>query len=190
VATPLTGALLEDVLLGVDEDANALFAVELRAAGRDLPTEGVAPTPAPAPGGEPEDASARRGYRYRPSAGARRYWHPYVLERVNGRRRFVQGRLANLDAVPPALFPEPVAEVLYDRANFTPDPANQVEPVHQIEPATVPRYGLRLQRQRVLARDVDGNPVLWVQRRRLPLHDPPASTLRFDTLLDAGPVGA
>jgi hypothetical protein len=189
VATPLTGALLEDVLLAVDEDANALFAVELRAAGRDLPTEGVAPVPA-APGGEPEDASARRGYRFRPSAGARRYWHPYVLEQVDGRRRFVQGRLANLDAVPPALFPEPVTEVLYDRANLTPDPADQVEPVHQIEPATVPRSGLRLQRQRVLARDVDANPVLWVQRRRLPLHDPPASTLRFDALIDAGPVSA
>jgi hypothetical protein len=186
VATPLHGAVLEEVLFGIDEDANALFAVELRAAGRDLPTAGATGgSPPLAAGAGPVDASTRIQYRYRPTAGARRYWHPYLLEHVNGRRRFVQSRLADLTAVPPELFPEPVAQLLYDRANFTPDPADQVEPVHQIEPATIPRYGLRLQRQRVLARDVDGNPVLWVQRRRLPLHAPPTSTLRFDAMTAA-----
>jgi hypothetical protein len=191
VATPLHGAVLEEVLFGIDEDANALFAVELRAAGRDLPTEGVAtgPPPPPAGGAEPVDASARLSYRYRPSAGARRYWHPYLLQNVAGRRRFVQGRLADLDASPPTLFPEPVAQVLFDMANLTPNPADQIAPVHQIEPATIPRYGLRVNRQRVLARDVDGNPVLWVQRRRLPLHDPPTSTLRFDTLTHSAQTG-
>jgi hypothetical protein len=193
VATPLHGAVLEEVLFSIDEDANALFAVELRAGGHDLPTEGVAtgPTqPPPAAGAQPVDASTRLQYRYRPSAGARRYWHPYLLQDVGGRRRFVQGRLADLDATSPTLFPEPVAEVLYDRANLAPDPADQVEPVHQIEPATIPRYGLRLTRQRVLARDVDGNPMLWVQRRRLPLHDPPISTLRYDTLIHRTPASA
>jgi hypothetical protein len=181
VTTPLQSDPIEDVLLGIDEDANAVFAVELRADGRDLPTEPAAVGPRPADNA-PVDASARIQYRYRPSIGARRYWHPYVLQEVGGRRRFVQGRLADLEATPPALFPEPVARVLYDKANFAANPANQVQPVHQIEPSTIPRFGLRLQRQWVLARDVDGNPRLWIQRRRLALHDPPRTTLRFDTL--------
>jgi hypothetical protein len=85
------------------------------------------------------------------------------------------------------LFPEPVARLLYDKANLAADPANQVQPVHQIEPATIPRSGLRLRRQWVLARDVDGHPRLWVQRRRLALRDPPTTTLRFDTLTRALP---
>ncbi len=183
VATPLKGDVLEDVLLGVDEDANALFAVELRADSRDLPTEPTAAGPRP-PDNQPVDASARLKYLYKPSIGARRYWHPYVLQAVDGRRRFVQARLADLNVNPPALFPEPVAEVLYDKANL---PANRFQPVHQIEPSTIPRSGLRLQRQWVLARDVDGNPRLWVQRRRLALHDPPTTMLRFDTLTRALP---
>jgi hypothetical protein len=186
VATPLQSDPLEDVLLGIDEDANAVFAVELRADGRDLPTEPTPTGPRP-PDDEPLDASARVQYRYQPSIGARRYWHPYILQDVAGRRRFVQARLANLAVNPPALFPEPVARVLYDKANFTANPANQVQPVHQIEPSTIPRFGLRLQRQWVLARDVDGNPRLWIQRRRLALHDPPRTTLRFDTLTRALP---
>lgn len=183
VATPLRGAVLEEVVLGVDEDANVLWAVELRAAGRDLPTETFAPGPAPADAPGEVDASARVSYEYRPATGARRYWHPYVREVVNGRRRFVQGRLADYATDPPTMMPEPVAEVLYDVANLAPDPANQAGPVHQIEPSTVPRYGMRLNRQAMLARDVTGNPVLWVQRRRLPLHAPPSTALRFDVLL-------
>lgn len=179
VATPLRGAVLEEVLLGIDEDANALWAVETRASGADLATEDVERLPRP-PDDEPVDASARLSYAYRPSVGARRHWHPYVLQPEGGRRRFVQGRLADLNADPPSMLPEPVGELLKDRANYAVNPEDQIGPVHQIEPSTVPRFGLRLQRQRMLARDVTGAPVPWVQRRRSPLHDPPTSTLRFD----------
>jgi hypothetical protein len=181
VATPLRGVIIEEVLLGIDEDANALFAVETRAHGRDLPTEGITRQEQP-PDAEPVDASSRLTYRYRPAVGARRYWHPYVLDTVDGRRRFVQGRLADYSVDPPALMPEPVADVLYDRANLAADPADQVGPVHQIEPSTVPRFGLRLQRRAMLVRDVNANPIRWIQRRRLPLHDPPTSTFRSDVL--------
>jgi hypothetical protein len=31
--------------------------------------------------------------------------------------------------------------VLYDKAHLAANPANQVGPVHQIEPATIPRFG-------------------------------------------------
>jgi hypothetical protein len=181
VTTMLQSEAIEDVLLGIDEDANAVFAVEVRANGADLATEPAETGPRP-PDAEPVDGSARIQYRYRPSIGVRRYWHPYVLQQIGGRRRFVQGRLANLEVNPPQLFPEPIARVLFDQTNFAEVPGNQVQPVHQIEPSTIPRFGLRLQRQWVLARDVDGNPRLWIQRRRLALHDPPRTTLRFDTL--------
>lgn len=59
------------------------------------------------------------------------------------------------------------------------------DPVHQIEPATVPSLGLRLERRTMLARGTDGLPVLWQQRRRLPLLAPPAQHGRFDVMQEA-----
>ena len=49
----------------------------------------------------------------------------------------------------------------------TPQPG-PTDPVHQIAPGAVPRAGLRLDRRYVLGRRTDGQPVLWVQRRRSP----------------------
>jgi hypothetical protein len=54
--------------------------------------------------------------------------------------------------------------------------------VHEIAPDALPRNGIRIERRHVLGRRVDGEPVLWVQRRRTPLLAPPASQLRFDVL--------
>jgi len=72
--------------------------------------------------------------------------------------------------------PAPSAAVLSD-PNRAPG-----APVHEVEPSTVPTNGLRLQRRFVMARRTDGTPVLWVQRRRLPLLTPPAKLVRFDVL--------
>jgi hypothetical protein len=52
----------------------------------------------------------------------------------------------------------------------------------RIELATIPTTGLRLERRWMLGRRTDGLPVLWAQRRRLPLLGPPVSGLRFDVL--------
>jgi hypothetical protein len=104
------------------------------------------------------------------------YWHPYEIRDIDGPRRYVQARLANLDVRPPVPMPEPVSPLLTD-----PD-APPAGPVHQIEPATVPTSGLRLDRRFVLGRGTDGWPVLWLQRRRLPLLAPPVSGLRFDVI--------
>lgn len=41
-ATPLTGPVLDDVVLGVDEDADLMWAVELRADGVDLASDALA----------------------------------------------------------------------------------------------------------------------------------------------------
>jgi hypothetical protein len=176
VATPLTGSALDEIVLGVDEDANLLFAVELRARGAELapppPAEGL---PAPPPAGQLR-AGERSVYGYRPSTPMPAYWHPYEIHEIDGRRRYVQARLANLDVRPPELMPPPVSTLLADPAA----PSNG--PAHQIEPATVPTTGLRLDRRFVLGRATDGQPVLWLQRRRLPLLAPPISNLRFDVI--------
>jgi len=170
---PLAGPVLEDVALGVDEDANLLWAVEKRVKGKDLPTPAKPAFPAEA---QPVASSERKAYAYAPSSPFYPYWHPYRIAEVGGRRRFVQGRLADLNATPPTLLPEPQARVLADPY------AGPNDPAHQIEPATIPSQGLGLERRAMLARGVDGSPVLWTQRRRLPLLAPPALRLEFDLL--------
>jgi hypothetical protein len=178
VSTPLSGPILEDVVLGIDEDANLLWAVEQRVAGRDLPTppRPEAMVPNGNGNGQPVVATDRKTYTYRPSTPMFPYWHPYTISSVNGRRRFIQGRLADLAQDPPVLMPEPRARVLFDAT------AAPGDPVHQIEPATVPTLGLRLERRYMMARGTDGLPVLWSQRQRLPLLSPPAPHLRFDVM--------
>jgi hypothetical protein len=175
VATPLAGDPLEDIVLGVDEDSNLLVAVERRLGGRDVQTD-APPAPQPAPEGVQLDQSVRSRYRYRPSTPLVPNRHPYEVAEVGGRRRFVQGRFADLSADPPELLPEPRAAMLQDPA------APSAGPAHQIEPATTPTTGLRLERRWMLARRTDATPVLWMQRRRLPLLAPPVLDLRFDVL--------
>jgi hypothetical protein len=176
VATPLSGPTLEDVVLGVDEDSNLLWAVEQRVEGRDLPAPPRDQAIDLNGHGGVVDASRRKQYAYHPSTPMFPYWHPYEIREMDGRRRFVQGRLANLATDPPELMPEPRARILTDPMATPP------APIHQIEPATVPTLGLRLERRYMLARGTDGKPVLWRQRRRLPLIAPPAPRLRFDVM--------
>ena len=175
VVTPLSSTAIDDVVIGIDEDANLLWAVEVRAAGREL-----APSPSPAPAPPPTGvvlASEPVGYEYTPSTRLPAYWHPYVIIGDPDRpRRFVQGRLADLTARPPVPMPEPLSPLLYDLS------APPEGPVHQIDPAAVPSTGLRLVRRWMLGRCTDGLPVMWMQRRRTPLLGPPTSGLRFDVL--------
>jgi hypothetical protein len=172
--TPLSSAATDEVVLGLDEDANLLWAVERRADGHELapPVSDFVP---PTPTGQVL-ATESVSYEYHPSTVLPPYWHPYEIHEVDGRRRFVQGRLADLEARPPVAQPAPVTSLLYDAH------APAAGPVHQIEPATIPTTGLRLERRWMLGRRTDGQPVLWAQRRRLPLLGPPVSGLRFDVL--------
>src|SRR6185503_17043322 len=144
VANPLTAATaLDDVLLGVDEDANILWAIEQRVDGAEL-VEPDAPEPE-APATPPEGqvvATGRRSYRYVPATSVPR--------------------------------PGPASRLLRNPA------AGPSDPFHEIAPGAVPRSGMRIDRRYVLGRRVDGEPVLWIQRRRSPLFTPPASALRFD----------
>ena len=178
VANPLTGtSALDEVLLGVDEDANILWAVERRVDGIELvePDEAAAPPPATPPTGDVVVTGTRR-YRYLPATDVPRLWHPYLSSDAGNVRRYVQGRVADLNVRPVVPRPGPTSRLLRDAA------AGPADPAHQIGPGAVPRTGLRIERRHVLGRRVDGQPVLWVQRRRTPLFAPPASTLRFDVL--------
>jgi hypothetical protein len=195
VTNPLAGPVLEDVVLGVDEDANLLFAVEQRVNGRDVPTP-THPEPA-SQTAQTSVLSGRKQYRYSPSTPVFPNWHPYEIHTITvdgvDRRRFVQGRLADFDPDPndideaPALPPLPRAKVLRD-SKAVPAPAEETpttsHAAHQIEPATVPSQGLRLERRYMLTRRTDGEAVLWLQRRRSPLLAPPASHLRFDVMVE------
>jgi hypothetical protein len=185
VATPLVGEAIEQVSLGTDEDANLLFAVEERSDGRHLASATAEPASTAA---DQPDFGGRIGYLYRPSTAVPHHWHPYVIDEVpHTERRFVQARLADYTklqtgGVPPTrdedwLAPEPRARLLRDDHANPPD-----EPTHQIAPPTVPVQGLRLDRRYVLGRRSDATPVLWVQRRRMPLLSPPTSGLRFDVV--------
>jgi hypothetical protein len=115
-------------------------------------------------------------YTYSPMTPVPSHWHPYVVEEVDGRRVFVQGRAADYSGATPVLMPEPVSDLLRDSAG------GGTRPVHHIEPAAIPSNGVRVQRRTMLARATTGEPILWTQRRRLPVLAQPALALRFDEL--------
>lgn len=166
--TPLVGPVLDEVVIGQDEDANLVWAVEQVVAGRSVSTP-PAPTATPAHA----DTAARRRFDYLPMTPVPPHWHPYVVEEVDGRRRFVQGRAADLSGPTPRLLPAPASTLLADPTGTA---------IHQIEPAALPADGVRVERRAVLARTTTGEPVLWTQRRRQPLLAPPTFGLRFDVL--------
>jgi hypothetical protein len=145
-STPLVGPVLDDVVLGIDEDANLVWAVEARLRGRDVGTDANPPQDTPAH----LDASGRPGFAYRPSTRVPAHWHPYVIQDVSGRRRFVQGRAADLSGTTAALMPAAESDLLQDPAS------GGVHPVHQIEPAAIPPYGVHLERRAILARRPTG----------------------------------
>jgi hypothetical protein len=170
--TPLAGPVLDQVVIGIDEDANLVWAVEQVVAGRTLPTPDVPAPPIPVQA----DDEQRPTFSYLPMTPVPRYWHPYVVEDIDGRRRFVQGRAADLSGREATLLPPPVSDLLADPHG------RGGRPIHQLEPAAIPAEGLLIERRAMLARAVDGEPVLWTQRRRVSLDAPPTFTLRFDVL--------
>jgi hypothetical protein len=168
--TPLTGPVLDDVVFGVDEDANVLWAVELRAEGQDLALSADS-----AAALEETRRSGTRDLAWLPSTTLPQHWHPYRIEGrpAPARRVFVQGVVADLRNVPGTVRPPPRSELLGAGGG------------HELDASAVPNQGLRLERRHVLARGTDGRPVLWRQRRRLPLLGPPVSHLRFDLLRES-----
>lgn len=175
---PLESAPIERVQFGLDEESNLLWAVERTVDSRevesrrvDLPDE--ASNPRFNTGKSSGDARNVREYAYVPAQGVAPHWHPYEIDEVDGQRRLVQRRLVDLSRQQPTPMPAPEAEVLQPAADGQ---------RHQIAPLAIPSNGIELERRWQLARDMEGNPVLWIQRQRRSLLSPPARRLRFDVM--------
>jgi hypothetical protein len=185
VSGPVTApASLDDVLIGVDEDANVLWAVERRVDGVDVTAaENEASGEAEVQRGQIAVTATPR-FGYRPSSKLAPFWYPYLLSTDGGRRRFLRGSQADLTARPIAAEDGPASRLL-----STPGAA-ATDPAHVIDPAAIPPRGVRIERRYVLGRRTDGLPVLWVQRRTSALQAPPVSGLLFDVLEPEIPVSA
>jgi hypothetical protein len=182
---PLSGVPLEEIAFGVDEDANLAWAVEERAEGHRIAPLAIAPPPDPQVTPNPDlTVVTRQNYLYRPSSFVPHGWHPYLIDQESSPRRYIQGRIADYTSADPAnlghLSPEPIARLL----GMDDGACQAIASVHTVNPVALPVTGLRLERRYMLARRSDGAPVLWVQRRRLPLLSPPESGLRFDLMTD------
>jgi hypothetical protein len=170
--TPLTGEPIDEVLLGVDEEANALWAVERRVAGvaRVVDADEIAP-----PRAQPTDRAKTGPVDYQPSSPLPKGWFPYTLS--TPWVRFVPHRLADLRSDVPTALPPPQSPFLTDDRGR--------EPAYfELAPRSIPASGLKLTRSFVLGRALDGAPVLWLRRRAVPLTAPPAKPLLFDVVED------
>jgi hypothetical protein len=176
---PLESAPLERVQFGLDEESNLLWAVERTVDGREVESRKIELPDSPKfNDGKPSGDAREREYAYVPGQGIVPHWHPYTLndDVEGGPRRLVQRRLADLTRQKPTPMPAPEAKVLE---------ADPPDPHHTIAPLAVPSNGIEVVRRWVLARDMNGEPVLWIQRDRRSLLSPPARRLRFDVMEEA-----
>jgi hypothetical protein len=178
---PLESIPIERVQFGLDEESNLLWAVERNVDGREVDARTLGQLdeethPKFNLGRPAGDASQPKEYAYVPGQGIAPYWHPYKINEEGGLRRLVHQRLVDLSRQVPAPMPAPVAEVLQ---SGVPDQ------LHQVDPLAIPSNGIELERRWQLARDMHGRPVLWIQRRGVPLLSPPGRRLRFDVLEEA-----
>ncbi len=172
---PLESAPIENVQFGIDEYSNRLWAVERRIGGLDttFADEGADPAMLLNNGTLNVNRDVAKQYAYIPSSGVVPYWHPYELDLDT--RMFVQHGFANLAQKTPRPMPYPQAEVLLVHEDG-------IVKLHEVNPSTVPSNGIEIERRWQLARDVKGTPVLWLQRQRKSLRNPPARTVRFDVM--------
>lgn len=179
-ASALAGDPIEEVAIGIDEDANLAWAVEERLAGQ-VTERAVAAPGAAAIHDDQADPGPPSDRRYQPISAVPAHWTPYTREpqhpAAGGPVMFRQGRLVEYDETgDPTRRPPPTAELL------------AAVGVHEIAPWRLPPTGIRLERRRMLARATDGSPRTWVQRRRVPLLELAGSGLMFDntTPIDVG----
>jgi hypothetical protein len=185
---PSGGPILDDVLIGVDEDANLAWAVELRADGRQL-----LPDPATDAAIVETTRTSTRNFRYLPSSTLPDHWHPYQRVRAgdpafdpattagagDGRSGYWrQAVLADLTGPQPTPRPGPVSRLVGGPSGLG------VGRGHELAPNAIASNGVRLQRRAMLARDTAGRPVLWVERSSRPVSGPPTSHLRFDVYVE------
>ena len=162
---PQSGPVLDDVALGVDEDANLAWAVELRADGSQF----FADT-STADAMRELTRTGTRNFTYRPSTTLPPHWHPYERVRdtdedapegsgdgLSGPYR--QGIVADLTGPVPRPRPGPNLRMIGGPSG--PGAGRG----HTVDANALPSTGARLQRRTKLARAADGSPVLWVDFR-------------------------
>jgi hypothetical protein len=176
---PLEGMTLEKVQFGLDEQSNLLWAVERVLDGRDVASSNsdkLDVSDKKFNSGNPKGSvlpSDEVEYAYVPAKGVVPHWHPYIINEEGDVRSLIQQSLPDLSLQRPKIMPLPKAELL------------GAEQKHSINPLAIPSNGIELERRRQLARDMHGNPVMWIQRKRSPLLSPPSRLLRFDVMEEA-----
>ena len=195
---PQTGPVLDEILLGVDEDANLAWAVELRADGvQRLENAETAAAIAET------TRTGTRDFRYLPSTTLPNGWHPYQRVRLgdpqptggaivtavsdpgagDGRSgAWRQGVLADLTGPYPRHRPGPQSRLIGGPSGAG------LGRGHVLDSHAIASSGVMLRRRAMLARDTNGRPVLWVERSAAPLAGPPVSHLRFDVFAEAPAV--
>ena len=174
---PLESAAIERVQLGIDEQSNVMWALERiidsrQATRRAMSADAAHPAyPEPSPSG---NLTNPKTYSYVPAKGVETHWHPYELNWMPT-PVYVQHGLADYALQRPKPMPRPVAKLLYAGSPTAPE-------LHQINASVMAGGGLELERRWQLSRDMNGLPVLWIQRQRRILRAPPARNLRFDVL--------
>jgi hypothetical protein len=175
---PHAGPLLDDVVLGIDEDANLAWGVELRAEGVALLDD--ASSAAAAAEATP---TGTRDFTYLPSTTLPKHWHPYRrVDSADASRPWAQGLVADLTTAEPTPREGPASRLIGG-----PSEPGGAGAGHEVDGRAIPSSGVRLQRRARLARQTDGRPVLWVERRVVPILAPPASQLRFDVFAETPP---
>jgi hypothetical protein len=189
-------AALDEILIGVDEDTNLAWAVELRADGlqvlRDAETAAaIAET----------TRTGTRAFRYLPSTTLPNGWYPYQRVRLgdpqpsggsvtgmtnpgagDGRSGgWRQGVLADLTGPYPRHRPGPVSRLIGGPSGAG------IGRGHQLASNAIPSNGVVLRRRAMLTRDTAGRPVLWVERSTSPIAGPAVSHLRFDVFAEDTP---
>jgi hypothetical protein len=191
---PHAGPILDEVLIGVDEDANLAWAVELRADGRELLESARTDTAV-----VETTRTGTRDFRYLPSTTLPNRWHPYDRVRLgdptatgdvvtaatapgagDGRSGgWRQGVLADLTGPYPRPRPGPISRLIGGPSGAG------LGRGHALDADAIPSNGVMLRRRAMLVRDANGRPVLWVERSAAPVSGPPVSHLRFDVLAEA-----
>ncbi|MBO9571407.1 MAG: hypothetical protein J7497_04260 [Chitinophagaceae bacterium] len=176
---PLQSLPLERVQFGIDVTNNLYWAVELMIDGRDVNSRvkeeqtdtGELFDPFPPDG---ETFKPGQIFAYLPAQGIAHYWHPYTYPEEGDKHYLKQMRLPDFSHRIPVPMPKVQAEVLKTEDGEHP---------HQIQPLAVPQNGIEIRRQWMLARDMFGEPLLWIKRQRTPLLAAPGRRLRFDVMI-------
>jgi hypothetical protein len=174
VVAPHAGPLLDEVHLGVDEDANLAWGIEIRADGIPL----LDNTEAEQAVRETLRTGTRR-FRYLPSTTLPLHWHPYRRGDAGGLfGEWEQGIVADLTGEHPRPRRGPHSQLIGGPSGAGAGRG------HHVAARAIPSSGVKLQRRAMLARATTGEPVLWIERSARPLTAPPTSHLRFDVLAE------